>query len=221
MDHETNLTFLRQVHGSHKYLSLNLSRLKMAAVLRLLERLDYTERNRVFLDRKNPMDYLRDEEIFARYRFSRHTIFYITDLVSARLVHPTRRSVPLTPLLQVLVFLRFLATGDFHLLIGESINISKDTAGRCIRRVSEVIVSLAGQCIVFPKGDDARQRKAGFFAVAEEENAKVSQEQKYFKMVVMKNFIITHCVAKCPGSVHDTRMFKESNLCRQFENEII
>ncbi|KAJ8319616.1 hypothetical protein KUTeg_002833 [Tegillarca granosa] len=213
MDHETNLTFLRQVHGSHKYLSLNLSRLKMAAVLRLLERLDYTERNRVFLDRKNPMDYLRDEEIFARYRFSRHTIFYITDLVSARLVHPTRRSVPLTPLLQVLVFLRFLATGDFHLLIGESINISKDTAGRCIRRVSEVIVSLAGQCIVFPKGDDARQRKAGFFAVAE--------IAFFLQMVCDENFIITHCVAKCPGSVHDTRMFKESNLCRQFENEII
>ncbi|KAJ8316603.1 hypothetical protein KUTeg_005845 [Tegillarca granosa] len=88
----------------------------MAAVLRLLERLDYTERNRnvrrVFLDRKNPMDYLRDEEIFA------------------------------------------------------SINISKATAGRCIRRVSKVIVSSAGQFIVFSKGNDASQRKSGLFAVA-------------------------------------------------------
>lgn len=142
----------------------------MAAVLRLLERLEDMERHRnvrrVFVDRQNPLECLGDEEIFVRYRFRSRTILYITDLVSDRLMHPTRRSLPLTPLLQVLVFLRFLASGAFHLLIGDSVNISKATAGRCIRRVGEAISSLAGQFIVFPTGNDIVQRKSGFFAVA-------------------------------------------------------
>ncbi|KAJ8311807.1 hypothetical protein KUTeg_010644 [Tegillarca granosa] len=104
--------------------------------------------------------------MFVRYRFRSRTILYITDLVSDRLMHPTRRSLPLTPLLQVLVFLRFLASGAFHLLIGDSVNISKATAGRCIRRVGEAISSLAGQFIVFPTGNGIMQRKSGFYAVA-------------------------------------------------------
>ncbi|KAJ8307488.1 hypothetical protein KUTeg_015572 [Tegillarca granosa] len=142
----------------------------MATVLRLLERLEDMEHNRnvrrVFVDRQNPLECLGDEEIFVRYRFCSKTIFYITDLVSDRLMHPTRRSLPLTPLLQVLVFLRFLASGAFHLLIADSVNISKATADRCIRRVGEAISSLAGQFIVFPTGNGIMQRKSGFYAVA-------------------------------------------------------
>ncbi|KAJ8321550.1 hypothetical protein KUTeg_000897 [Tegillarca granosa] len=142
----------------------------MTTVLRLLERLEDIERNRnvrrVFVDRQNPLECLGDEEIFVRYRFRSRTILYITDLVSDRLMHPTRRSLPLTPLLQLLVFLRFLASGAFHLLIGDSVNIGKATAGRCIRRVGEAISSLAGQFIVFPTGNGILQRKSGFYAVA-------------------------------------------------------
>ncbi|KAJ8321434.1 hypothetical protein KUTeg_001015 [Tegillarca granosa] len=161
-----NLTFLRQVPGNLKYLSLT----QNGDVLRLLERLENIERNRnvrrVFVDRQNPLECLEDEEIFVRYRFRSRTILYITDLLSDRLMHPTRRSLPLTPLLQVLVFVRILASGAFHLLIGVGVNISKAIAGRCIRRVAEAISSLAGKFIVFPTGNGIVHRKSGFCAVA-------------------------------------------------------
>ncbi|KAJ8314623.1 hypothetical protein KUTeg_006773 [Tegillarca granosa] len=124
-----------------------------AIVLRLLKGLEDIKRNRnvrrFFVDRQNPLECLGDEEIFVRYRFRSRTILYITDLESDRLMHPRRRSLPLTPLLQVLVFLRFLASGAFHLLIGDSVDISKATAGRCIRRVEEAIKFLGASLSFF------------------------------------------------------------------------
>ncbi|KAJ8302626.1 hypothetical protein KUTeg_019022 [Tegillarca granosa] len=110
----------------------------MAAVRCLLEPLDYAERNRNvrrgFLDRENPTECLRDEEMFAR-----------------EISTPNKEKRSADTIVSGFVFLWFLATGAFHLLIGDSINISKATAGRCIKRVSEVIFSLAGEFIVFLK----------------------------------------------------------------------
>lgn len=40
-------------------------------------------------------------------------------------------------------------------------------------------------------------------------------------MVCGPDFCITNVVAKWPGSVHDSRIFKESVLCREFENGML
>ncbi|XP_060581016.1 putative nuclease HARBI1 [Ruditapes philippinarum] len=39
-----------------------------------------------------------------------------------------------------------------------------------------------------------------------------------FQMVCDSRFRVTNVVAKWPGSVHDSRIFRESELCRKFEN---
>ena len=56
------------------------------------------------------------EEIFSRYRFRWATILFICSLVENALKHPTNKGSPLPPLLQVLVALRFYATGAFYKL---------------------------------------------------------------------------------------------------------
>ncbi|XP_033744292.1 putative nuclease HARBI1, partial [Pecten maximus] len=38
------------------------------------------------------------------------------------------------------------------------------------------------------------------------------------QMTCNAEFLITSCVAKWPGSVHDSRIFRDSQLCRSFEN---
>ena len=39
-----------------------------------------------------------------------------------------------------------------------------------------------------------------------------------FQMNYDTNFIATNCVARWPGSFHDSRVFRESTLCHEFEN---
>jgi hypothetical protein len=58
-------------------------------------------RERVFRDRLNPLDYLRDFEIVERYRLPRHFIFEIIDLVRDDVDRPTARSHSIPATLQV------------------------------------------------------------------------------------------------------------------------
>jgi hypothetical protein len=148
----------------------------MAALIGFLRRVDNADarrgrgrrlpRPRVFRDRFNPLDLRTDEEIFERYRFRRPTLFFLCDLVADDVAHPTGRSMSLPPMLQLLVFLRFVATGAFHQLIGDSIHISKSTAGRCIRRVAAAFVALSKRFIKFPTGQDAISTKRNFHSIA-------------------------------------------------------
>lgn len=122
-------------------------------------------RPRVFRDRSNPLEDLEEEEIFERYRFRPETILYLIGLLPD-LSRPTRRNCPLPPLLQVLLCLRFLASGAMHLLIGDSLSISRSSAGKCIREVAMLIASLRGQFIKFPTGADANEAKLALSSVA-------------------------------------------------------
>lgn len=126
-----------------------------------------TRRPRIFKDRSNPLEDLEPEEVFRRYRFKPPTIMFILEqIVPVQLQRPTRRNNPLPPLLQLLVCLRFLATGSMHLLVGDSLNLSRSTAGRCIRDVSDRISRIASHHIKFPVGRAADEVKTAFSKIA-------------------------------------------------------
>ncbi|XP_061192115.1 putative nuclease HARBI1 [Saccostrea echinata] len=194
-------------------------------------------RPRLSRDRLNPLDLRTDDELFERYRFRRPTIMFIQD----RKTHPSKRSLALSAMIQLLVFLRFVATGAFHQLVGDAIHISKATAGRCIRRVASAIANVAGRFIRFPSGQDATNVKRMFHAIAgfpgvlgcvdgtfiriqtPTENELIMLNKLMFNLIIFQmtcdaNFMVTNCVAKWPGSCHDSRVFRESVLCQQFEN---
>lgn len=139
---------------------------KMAAHVRIERRQrQQARRSRHLPDRSNPLEDLPGEEVFRRYRFLPETIIFILrqlpDL-SAR----TQRNVPLPPLLQLLVCLRYLATGCMHLLVGDSVNVSRSTAGVCIRKVSKHISRLAPRFVSFPRGEEATRQKQAFAAIS-------------------------------------------------------
>ena len=56
----------------------------------------------------------------------------------------------------------FLATGSMHLLIGDSLNLSRNTAGRYILDVADRICGLASQHIKFPAGRATDDVKTAF-----------------------------------------------------------
>ena len=77
-----------------------------------------------------------DEELRARYRFGRQAVGYITNLIADDLRRSTRRNHALPPLQQVLIALRFFASGSFLQVIGDTAGVNKSTVSRVVTSVS-------------------------------------------------------------------------------------
>lgn len=130
----------------------------------IIQRRRKTPRPRVFKDRSNPLEELPADEVFRKYRFRPDTILFIVGMFFEHLVHPTLRNSPLPPLLQVLAALRFVATGSFYNLVGESLGVAKSTTGRAARYVCHLLAGKAGNYIKFPR--DVSSYKSRFFEIA-------------------------------------------------------
>ncbi|XP_046544511.1 uncharacterized protein LOC124254709 [Haliotis rubra] len=120
---------------------------------------------RGLIDRSNPLETMSEESVFARYRFRPETILFIVSLVAGQLRRETARSCPLPPLTQVLVSLRFLATGGFCYLIADTYrSISASSVYRSIRDFCGALVPLAQRYIKMPVDTDSC--KSMFYKIA-------------------------------------------------------
>ena len=68
------------------------------------------KRNRVFRDRRNPLDMYDDVELYDKFRIRRHDILTIVDELRDDLEYPDTRQGPLPATLQVVVALRMYAS---------------------------------------------------------------------------------------------------------------
>lgn len=90
--------------------------------LEFLDFLDYAfddgvERipKRYLRDLENPVEFFREDEFKIRYRFSKTTVMeVILPIIGNRLDKVNNRGLPFPPLLQLLLSLRFYATGNFQ-----------------------------------------------------------------------------------------------------------
>ncbi|KAH3790572.1 hypothetical protein DPMN_168776 [Dreissena polymorpha] len=82
---------------------------------------------RVFLDRSNPLEMYRDIELYKRFRFTRPVIVVFCDLCKDELSRNTMRSLPVPVALAVCTFLRYVASGDLQLTVGDSTGLSQAT----------------------------------------------------------------------------------------------
>lgn len=142
-------------------------------------------RPRDFRDHINPLEIRTDHELFERYHFRRATIIFICDIADT-LSQGTRRLMALPPMLQLLVFLRFVATSAFHQLIGDTVHVSMATAGRCIWRVASAIPDAAGRLIRFQTGQKALNVKRKFHAIA----GKNSPAFNHYSLLTKRDFHI-------------------------------
>ena len=70
---------------------------------------------RYIRDAQNPFEWWRDIEFLRRYRFSKDGVRYrLLPLVEDGLSKPTQRGLPIAPVLQLLLALRFYATASFQ-----------------------------------------------------------------------------------------------------------
>ena len=105
-----------------------------------------------------------EDELKSRFRFGRDSIIFLVELLREDLERQTSRNHALSPTVQVLVALRFFASGSFLQVIGDTVGLPKSTVSRTIRDVSAALISKRNEFIHWPTTVDEIQRvKEGFF----------------------------------------------------------
>jgi len=79
----------------------------------------------------------------------------------------TARSCPLSPETQVLIALRYYASGSFLKVIGDTMGVSKASSSRSLLAVSQCLKNMAAEWIVFPtRNTELNETMADFFKIA-------------------------------------------------------
>uniref|UniRef100_A0A8C5DII3 Putative nuclease HARBI1 n=1 Tax=Gouania willdenowi TaxID=441366 RepID=A0A8C5DII3_GOUWI len=141
---------------------------------------------------------------------------------------------------QVLIALCFYASGSFYQVVGDSIGVDKSTVSKVVKAESVTFASLVNQFVCFPRDDQISQTKHKFLLLGNMPNtigvidcthvciqAPHEREWEYInrkgrhsiniQLVGDADLLITNCVVKWPGSVHDARILRESALYRKLQ----
>ncbi|XP_060759492.1 putative nuclease HARBI1 [Neoarius graeffei] len=200
------------------------------------------KRKRVFRDRTNPLEVYNDDEIISRFRLTREAILRLTDELGEVLGPTTERSHSIPALLQVCTALRFYATGSFLNTVGDTVGLSKASVSQVAYRASGALSERLPQFPTEPA--ELSRLKRGFYNIsrfpnvvgaidgthvkvqAPSENEHLFINRKGYHSLNIQalcdhNLKFLNCVAHWPGSVHDSRILQNSQLCEAFEEGII
>ncbi|XP_049441439.1 putative nuclease HARBI1 [Epinephelus fuscoguttatus] len=182
-----------------------------------------------------------NDELHARYRFGQEDIALICNILRPHLERATLRSHALTVEEQVLMALRYYACGSFFEVIGDGLVVTKATVGHVVHSVSSTLTGLLGQYVKWPENEEEIARtKRMFFSLGGMPNtigvidcthvhfqAPHIREWEYVnrkgrhsinvQLVGNADLVITNCVMRWPGSVHDARILRESHLYQKLQ----
>ena len=188
-----------------------------------------------------------DSELLERYQFDRAGIMFITDLVKEEIQSGTMRNRAISPLLKVVVTLRYLATGRMQLCGGDDLGMSQPTVSRIITQTTEALASpnIVNQFIKFPTSQAAVDRNVQQFRImsgfpgvvaaidgthvrivapADNEPLYVNRHRYHsinVQVACDANYCLLDVVAQWPGSTHDSRILHQSALKQLFERGIV
>lgn len=107
-----------------------------------------------------------DRELRERFHFGIEAILFISDLLKEQLQRATKRNYALTALQQVLITLRFFASGSFLQCVGDCMGVDKSTVSRVVSDVTDAIVDIAQRFIRWPCEASEKQRiRTGFYCL--------------------------------------------------------
>ncbi|KAI7789435.1 putative nuclease HARBI1-like [Triplophysa rosa] len=153
--------------------------------------------NRVLRDRQDPLAQ-RDSILLERYHFSREGIIYLVNLLDPYVKNLTLRTMKsLTTAQTVYIALRFFAS-------------VKSAVCRAIRKVYMALNQFLGVFVAF-------FAIAGFPNVIGAIDCTHTLPSRPPPRWYVTMCHITNVEAKWPGSVHDSRIFRETRLCTFFE----
>jgi nuclease HARBI1 len=132
--------------------------------LKTIQKLRFT---RIIPDRSNPLESLTELEFCMRYRFKKETVLYIFNVILPDLeTTALKRGVQIPKILQLLVALRFYATGTFQSVLGDMSSLSQGTICTIVKRVSHCIAKYTNRFIQFPTFQEAAKHRSAFYDIA-------------------------------------------------------
>ncbi|CAN7979166.1 unnamed protein product, partial [Ixodes persulcatus] len=187
-------------------------------------------------DRENPMERYNDGQFLARYRFTNGTVRELLGMLPLQ-TSTDCRGLPLTPMLQLLVTLRFYGAGTFQVVTGDLMNVSQPTVCRAVGVVTQLIAKhLFRDLVHFPSAAQFNTVMLDFFALAKfpgvtgcidcthvrikspgGDDAEVFRNRKgvfsiNVQAVTGPQLQFYDVVVSWPGSVHDSRIFDNSRV---------
>ena len=109
------------------------------------------------------LDEFSDEELRSRYRFGRESIEFLTEILEKDLPRETKRNHALSPTLQILVALRFFASGSFLQIIGDTFGLPKSSVSRVVKDVSLALAQKQNEFILWPCPAELQEVKRGLY----------------------------------------------------------
>ena len=144
----------RQLHLLQSTLSLN--RVNQLPIKR-----------RTFHLQFDPLTSYTDSKLRCRHRFGRDAIDYIVGLVADDIMPETNRNHAVSAEMQLLITLRYLASGSFLQVIGDTfLGFDKSAVSRVVHRVTQALSAKVGNFVKFPSTRAERDEiKQGLFRV--------------------------------------------------------
>ncbi|KAG0441528.1 hypothetical protein HPB47_015922, partial [Ixodes persulcatus] len=96
------------------------------------------QRVRITENRENPMERYNDGQFIAWYRFTKGTVRELLAMLPLQ-ASADNRGLPLPPMLQLLLTLRFCGAGAFQIVTGDLVNVSQPTVCRTVGVVTRLI----------------------------------------------------------------------------------
>lgn len=188
--------------------------------------------------RPNHLNYWDDIDFRIRFRISKNTFQHLLALIEENIRYPTNRNHALNPFEQLLVCLRFYATGSFLISIGDFSAIHKSTV--CL--ITRALCLIKQDFIKFPEDQEKIAIQQGFYSIAAfprvlliidgthvriqspggDQAEQFRNRKGYFSLNVMiacdHQLKIRQIVARWPGASNDINVFMNSALRARFEN---
>ena len=117
----------------------------------------------ILVDRSNPLNHFDEITFRDRFRMHKEDVLEITTLLEPRLFTMSQRGRPVPSSLQVLITLRFLASGTFHRETGDLCGVSEATVCRVVHNVYSAICELRHLYIKFPDAAEQANYKVRFY----------------------------------------------------------
>ncbi|XP_066593366.1 putative nuclease HARBI1 [Prorops nasuta] len=203
---------------------------------------DNSARNRMILRRCNYFELLNDRQFQSRFRLTKLQFEEILQKIEP-ILRQRQRKDEIAPVIQLLVAIRFYATGCFLQVAADFCGISSKSAQLIVHRISPAIADLFNQYISLPKTDEELMRTtkdnfliAGMIRVIGAidcvhvrirsyggEDAELWRNRKGFfslnvQCVVNSHLEIMDLVVRWPGSTHDSTIFANSRLKHRFDH---
>ncbi|XP_025158423.1 putative nuclease HARBI1 isoform X2 [Harpegnathos saltator] len=112
----------------------------------------------------DPFHFYSNKEFKRRFRFNKESVIHgILPEIEEGLARNNNRGLPIRPVYQLLICLRFYATGSFQAVLGDTIIVSQPTISRVVFRVSILLARIFNRFIKMPSTPDAIRENHNLF----------------------------------------------------------